>query len=203
MPYTSVKHFLDIIIALFAFILALPLFLAITMVLSFINAGRPFFFQPRPGKNGKIFKIVKFKTMTDKRNTQGKLLPDWQRTTTFGQLLRKLSLDEIPQLLNVINGDMSLVGPRPLLISYLERYNNEQKKRHLVKPGITGWAQVNGRNAISWDQKFTLDVWYVKHQSFFLDLKILWLTVLKVIKKEGVSASETINMTEFMGNKRP
>lgn len=182
------------------FIIALPVFILITITLFYINNGKPFFYQQRPGKDEKIFSIIKFKTMADKKDENKNLLPDWQRTTKFGKTLRKLSLDEIPQLLNVIKGDMSLVGPRPLLVSYLTRYNTEQKKRHLVKPGITGWAQVNGRNAIGWSKKFELDIWYVSHMSFIIDLKILWLTVKKVIKTEGVSASSKENMKEFMGN---
>lgn len=200
MVYDVVKRFFDFFIALLAFVLVLPIFSGITIVLFFINNGKPFFYQQRPGKNEKIFQIIKFKTMTDKKDAYNKLLPDWQRTTKFGQILRKLSLDEIPQLLNVIKGDMSLVGPRPLLVSYLSRYNDEQKKRHLVQPGITGWAQVNGRNAIGWPKKFELDIWYVHHRSFIIDVKILWLTVQKVIKTEGVSASTEENMKEFMGN---
>ncbi|WP_437372001.1 sugar transferase [Maribacter litoralis] len=201
MVYPFIKRFFDFSISILIFIIALPIFILITITLYFNNNGQPFFYQQRPGKDEKIFSIIKFKTMTDKKDENQNLLPDWQRTTKFGKTLRKLSLDEIPQLLNVIKGDMSLVGPRPLLVSYLTRYNLEQKKRHLVKPGITGWAQVNGRNAIGWSKKFELDIWYVSNMSFIIDLKILWLTVKKVIKTEGVSASSKENMKEFMGNK--
>jgi len=200
MVYPFIKRFFDFSISILIFIIALPVFILITITLFYINNGKPFFYQQRPGKDEKIFSIIKFKTMADKKDENKNLLPDWQRTTKFGKTLRKLSLDEIPQLLNVIKGDMSLVGPRPLLVSYLTRYNTEQKKRHLVKPGITGWAQVNGRNAIGWSKKFELDIWYVSHMSFIIDLKILWLTVKKVIKTEGVSASSKENMKEFMGN---
>jgi lipopolysaccharide/colanic/teichoic acid biosynthesis glycosyltransferase len=154
------------------------------------NNGKPFFFQLRTGKNGKIFKIVKFKTMNDKKDKEGNLLSDAERLTRVGSFVRKTSLDEIPQLLNVIIGDMSLIGPRPLLPSYLEIYSDFENRRHEVKPGITGWAQVNGRNTISWDQKFEYDVWYVNHLSFILDLKILFMTIKKVLIREGISNNE-------------
>ena len=157
-------------------------------------------FNPGQVKIGRIFKILKFKTMNDKKDAQGNLLSDHQRTTKIGQFIRNSSLDEIPQLINVLKGDMSIVGPRPLLVAYLPLYNEEQAKRHLVKPGITGWAQVNGRNAISWDEKFRFDVWYVENQNFWFDLKILWKTVLKVFKSEGISASEEVTMEMFTGN---
>jgi lipopolysaccharide/colanic/teichoic acid biosynthesis glycosyltransferase len=170
------------------------------MLLIIINKGTPFFFQTRPGKNEKLFKIIKFKTMTDARDAKGELLPDKERITWIGNIIRKTSLDEIPQLLNVIKGDMALVGPRPLLPEYLPLYDEEQKKRHLVKPGITGWAQVNGRNAISWKEKFKYDVWYVENQSFLLDVKILFLTVKKVFKSEGISAANSVTMEKFRGN---
>jgi lipopolysaccharide/colanic/teichoic acid biosynthesis glycosyltransferase len=180
------KFILDFLIALLAFIIFLPIFVIVTILLFVSNKGKPFFFQKRPGKNEKIFGIIKFKSMNDNVDENGNLLPNEERITKVGKFIRKTSLDEIPQLLNVIKGDMSLVGPRPLKIDYLEIYNPEQKKRHNVKPGITGWAQVNGRNAISHTEKFELDVWYVKNISFLLDLKILYMTVLKVIKKDGI-----------------
>lgn len=181
------------------FILLLPLFLLVTLCLYLANQGKPFFFQPRPGKDEKIFKVIKFKTMNDKVDLQGNLLPDADRLTAVGSFVRKTSLDEIPQLLNVIKGDMSLVGPRPLLVEYLPLYNAVQQRRHKVRPGITGWAQVNGRNAISWERKFELDVWYVDHLSFTLDIKILWLTVMKVFKREGISQEGQVTMEKFKG----
>jgi len=168
--------------------------------LSIANSGSAFFVQKRPGKNEEIFEIIKFKSMNDKKNSDGQLLPDGDRITKIGQFVRKTSLDEIPQLLNVLKGDMSLIGPRPLLISYLPLYSKEQKKRHLVRPGITGWAQVNGRNAISWQKKFEFDVWYVNNQSFTLDLKVLWLTFLKVVKRDGISSDTSATMEIFTGN---
>jgi lipopolysaccharide/colanic/teichoic acid biosynthesis glycosyltransferase len=164
-----------------------------------VNKGNAFFIQERPGKNGKIFKIIKFKTMTDAKDSDGKLLPDAERLTKFGAFVRKTSLDEIPQLLNVLKGDMSLIGPRPLLTQYLHLYNDFQNRRHEVKPGISGWAQVNGRNAISWDKKFELDVYYVKHLSFLLDLKILFLTLKKVIISEGINSGDATTMEPFEG----
>lgn len=170
------------------------------MALFLVNDGKPFFFQSRPGKGGKIFKIIKFKTMNDRKDSNGDLLPDSKRLTKIGALVRKTSLDELPQLLNVLIGDMSLVGPRPLLIEYLPLYNFEQGRRHNVRPGITGWAQVNGRNAISWNEKFNLDVWYVDNLSFNLDLKILLLTFKKVFKSEGINASANVTMEKFTGN---
>lgn len=195
-----IKGFLDFTAAFIGLILLSPLFILITLFLYFANQGHPFFIQARPGKNGAIFHIVKFKTMNDKKDKDGKLLPDAYRLTTIGALVRKTSLDEIPQLLNVLKGDMSLIGPRPLLTHYLHLYNDFQNRRHEVKPGITGWAQVNGRNAISWDKKFELDVWYVDHLSFGLDLKILFKTVLKVVKKEGINAADAATIEPFNGN---
>lgn len=168
--------------------------------LTLANQGKPFFFQVRPGKNAKLFKIIKFKTMNDRNDSNGNLLPDDVRLTKIGNFVRKTSLDEIPQLLNVLKGDMSLIGPRPLLPEYLPLYSAEQNKRHLVRPGITGWAQVNGRNAISWEQKFKLDFWYVENVSFLLDLKILWLTLKKVLVKEGISSATSATMEKFTGN---
>lgn len=194
------KHILDFVLAFSGLLLISPVFLLITVFLFIANNGKPFFFQTRPGKDGKLFKVIKFKTMNDKRDAGGDLLPDTERLTRVGGFVRKTSLDELPQLINVIKGDMSLIGPRPLLIQYLPLYSEEQARRHEILPGITGWAQVNGRNAISWQQKFTYDVWYVDHVSFRLDVKILWMTVMKVLKSEGVNASETITMEFFKGN---
>ncbi|WP_141675615.1 sugar transferase [Formosa haliotis] len=177
------KPFLDFIIALTSFIILFPIFITVALILSWINHGSPFFFQPRPGKDGKVFKIIKFKSMTDEKDEKGDLLPESKRLTKAGIFVRKYSLDEIPQLLNVIKGDMSLIGPRPLLVRYLPLYNDVQKHRHDIKPGITGWAQINGRNTLSWEQKFEYDIWYVNNLSFLLDIKILFLTVYKVFKK--------------------
>jgi len=194
------KRLFDFIAAFIGFFLLSPIFLIITILLFFANSGKPFFFQTRPGKNEELFRIVKFKTMNDKKDINGNLLSDEQRITRVGHLVRQTSLDEIPQLLNVLKGDMSLIGPRPLLVSYLPLYNTRQRKRHLVRPGITGWAQVNGRNAISWNQKFEYDVWYVENRSFSLDFKILWLTILKVIKRDGISSDTSATMEFFKGN---
>lgn len=197
---TITKPFLDHLCAAIALLLLSPVFLLITLALTIANNGKPFFIQARPGKNGRIFNIVKFKTMTDARDAQGNLLPDAERLTGVGKFVRKTSLDELPQLINVVKGDMSFVGPRPLLPEYLPLYNEEQRKRHDVKPGITGWAQVNGRNAISWEQKFALDVWYVTHQTFSLDLKILFLTVKKVFVSEGINTQGQATTERFKGN---
>lgn len=194
------KRFFDGVVSLLMILVLLPLLLLLTFLLSLSNNGQPFFIQARPGKSGRIFNIIKFKTMTDKKDAQGNLLPDAERLTAIGKLVRKTSLDELPQLLNVLKGDMSFVGPRPLLPEYLPLYNEEQRKRHDVKPGITGWAQVNGRNAISWEQKFALDVWYVQHQSFVLDLKILFLTVKKVFVSEGINTQGQATTERFKGN---
>lgn len=193
------KRLLDFLLSGLGFIFLFPLFFTVAIVLFFLNNGKVFFFQPRPGENEKIFKVIKFKSMTDKKDANGELLPFHLRVTKFGNFIRKYSLDEIPQLLNVLKNDMSLVGPRPLLVEYLPLYNSFQKQRHLAKPGITGWAQVNGRNAISWEQKFELDVWYVENRSFKTDLKIILLTVKKVFFKEGVNNSDNLNMTTFTG----
>src|SRR5690606_14258972 len=194
------KRLLDFVAALVGFIVLLPLFLVVTLCLFIANQGKPFFFQPRPGKDGKIFRVIKFKTMNDKKGSDGELLSDAERLTPVGGFVRKTSLDEIPQLLNVIKGDMSLVGPRPLLVEYLPLYNAVQQRRHEVRPGITGWAQVNGRNAISWERKFELDVWYVDHLSFALDMKLLWMTVMKVFKREGISQEGQVTMEKFKGS---
>lgn len=193
------KRAIDLVLSIIGFMLLSPIFITICILLYFANDGHPFFFQARPGKNEKIFKIAKFKTMNDKKDSEGNLLPDYLRITKTGNFIRKTSLDEIPQLLNVIKGDMSVVGPRPLLIAYLPLYNKEQAKRHNVRPGITGWAQVNGRNAISWEQKFEYDVWYVNHVSFKVDVNIIFKTISKVFKREGISASENVTMERFTG----
>lgn len=194
------KRTIDLIGACVGLLLLSPIFLIVTLGLFIANNGKPFFFQLRPGKNGKIFRIVKFKTMNDKKDTNGNLLPDAARLTNIGNFVRKTSLDELPQLLNVLKGEMSLIGPRPLLPEYLPLYSNTQNRRHEVKPGITGWAQVNGRNAISWSQKFDYDVWYVDHLSFLLDLKIIVLTIKKVLVREDISSTTSVTMEKFNGN---
>lgn len=194
------KKTIDFIFALLVLIFFSPIFILVTIGLFFANQGKPFFFQLRPGKNGQLFKIIKFKTMNDKKDNNGNLLSDAERLTKIGAFLRKASLDEVPQLLNVLKGDMSLIGPRPLLPEYLTLYNEFQKRRHEVKPGITGWAQVNGRNAISWEQKFEYDVWYVDNLSFLLDIKIVLLTIKKVFKSEGVTAENSVSANAFKGN---
>ncbi|WP_034920987.1 sugar transferase [Gillisia sp. CAL575] len=194
------KPFSDFIIAFVALLMLSPLLLIATILLFLANKGNPFFVQKRPGKNGEIFKIVKFKTMTDEKGSNGILLPDSQRLTSIGKFIRKTSLDEIPQLWNVLIGDMSIVGPRPLLPKYLSIYTPYQYKRHDLKPGITGWAQVNGRNAISWTQKFEYDVWYVQNVSFFLDIQILFKTVQKVLVSEGINAENMATTEPFNGN---
>ena len=194
-----VKPILDFILALVGFILLLPVFLCITILLFFANQGKPFFIQRRPGFNGVIFSIIKFKTMNDRKDKKGNLLSDAERLTAVGRFVRKTSLDEIPQLLNVLKGDMSLVGPRPLLTQYMHLYSPYQNRRHEVKPGITGWAQINGRNAIDWETKFELDVFYVEHISFGLDLKILLKTVKKILIKEGINAQNSATIEPFSG----
>lgn len=195
-----IKRILDILVALMGLLILSPIFILVTIALYFANQGKPFFFQARPGKNERIFKIIKFKSMNDKKDADGNLLPDAERLTKVGSFVRKTSLDEIPQLINVLKGDMSLIGPRPLLVQYLPLYNEEQKRRHDVRPGITGWAQVNGRNAISWQQKFQYDVYYVNHISLKLDLKILLMTVKKVFNKEGISQQGQATTIYFNGN---
>ncbi|WP_236976855.1 sugar transferase [Membranihabitans maritimus] len=197
---TCIKHLIDLILAFSVLIIISPVFVLILFLLFVKNRGKPFFLQQRPGKNEKIFRIIKFKTMNDKKNVNGVLLSDEQRLTTIGRIIRKTSLDELPQLINVLKGDMSLVGPRPLLPEYLALYDEIQKRRHEVRPGITGWAQVNGRNAISWKQKFEFDVWYVDHITFLLDIKILFLTLKKVVVREGISAEGQATMEYFNGN---
>lgn len=197
-----IKRFFDFLIALTALVILSPIIL-ITAVLIRFKLGSPILFtQDRPGLNGNVFKMMKFRSMLDAQDANGNPLPDEQRMTTFGALLRSTSLDELPGLINVLKGDMSLVGPRPLLVEYLPLYNQEQAKRHNVRPGITGWAQVNGRNAISWEDKFKLDVWYVENQSLLLDVKILFLTVKKVFVREGISADGVVTMTRFEGTNK-
>jgi len=194
-----IKPLSDFLISLIGLIIISPLLILITILLALANNGKPFFFQKRPGKSGEIFNIVKFKTMTDAKDNQGNLLPDSSRLTTIGKIVRKTSIDEIPQLFNVLIGDMSIIGPRPLLPEYLELYTVRQNKRHDVKPGITGWAQINGRNAISWTQKFEYDVWYVENMCLSLDLKILFRTVKKVLVSEGVNTENMATTEAFNG----
>ena len=194
------KPLLDFILSLLGLIISSPLFLIVIIALLFANKGKVFFLQNRPGKNGKIFKIIKFRTMNNKRDAHGNLLPDVERLTKIGKLVRKTSLDEIPQLINVLLGNMSLIGPRPLLPEYLPLYNDFQKKRHHIKPGITGWAQINGRNAVEWEKKFMFDVWYVENMSFLLDLQIMFLTLKKVLKLEGVNREGEATNIAFKGN---
>lgn len=195
------KRLLDFIISLSVLLCIWPILLILTIWLHFANKGAgAFFTQERPGKDGKIFRVIKFKTMTDERDKDGNLLPDEYRLTKVGKLVRSTSLDELPQLINVLKGDMALIGPRPLLPEYLPLYSAEQARRHEVRPGITGWAQVNGRNAISWKKKFELDVWYVDHCSFLLDMKIVFMTVKKVIVREGISKEGLATTERFNGN---
>jgi lipopolysaccharide/colanic/teichoic acid biosynthesis glycosyltransferase len=194
------KPFIDWLIALTGLILLSPILFIITIGLLIANRGNPFFIQSRPGKKAKLFNIIKFKTMNDKKDHQGILLKDEIRITQVGKFVRKISLDEIPQLINVLKGEMSIIGPRPLLPEYLSLYNDEQKQRHDVKPGITGWAQVNGRNAISWQQKFNYDIYYVNNLSFLLDIKIIYLTFEKVFKQEGITAENSVSAEVFKGN---
>lgn len=198
--YKVIKRIIDFVLSLLGLIVLTPIFIIVLFLLLYYNNGKPFFFQARPGKNEKIFNIIKFKTMNDKTDQNGELLSVDKRVTKIGLFLRKSSFDEIPQLINVLRGQMSLIGPRPLLIKYLPLYNDFQKKRHNIKPGITGWAQVNGRNAISWNQKFEYDVYYVEKISLLFDLKIFIMTIKKVLLKEGVNSSVNINMKEFKGN---
>lgn len=199
--YLVIKRLIDVIISLFILLCFSPIIIVIFGLLLITNKGYyPLFLQERPGKNNEMFLIIKFKTMNDKIDINGNLFPDEHRLTPIGKLIRRTSLDEILQLVNVIKGDMSLVGPRPLLPEYLRLYNDFQKRRHEVKPGITGWAQVNGRNAITWQQKFKHDVWYVDNLSFLLDIKILLLTIKKVLKREGIGSGTSVTMERFVGN---
>jgi undecaprenyl phosphate N,N'-diacetylbacillosamine 1-phosphate transferase len=194
------KSIIDIIVSFFGLILVSPILLVTSVLLAFQNRGTPFFLQTRPGKHQRAFKIIKFKTMTDERDAEGDLLQDVNRLTNFGKIIRKLSIDELPQLINVLKGDMSLIGPRPLLFKYVPLYTKEQLRRHEVKPGITGWAQVNGRNNISWEKKFKLDIFYIDNLSFIFDIRILWMTFVKVIRREGVNQTINRPMQPFEGS---
>ncbi len=201
MKTSILKRVFDIIFSFLTILLISPIFLLIAIIV-LIKHGWPIFFvQYRPGLNEEIFKIYKFRTMTNKCDKNGDLLSDEDRITRFGKILRSTSLDELPELWNVFNGSMSFVGPRPLLVEYLPLYSKEQAKRHQIRPGITGWAQINGRNAVNWEQKFEMDLWYIKNQSFFLDIKILWMTVKKVITRDGISHNNHVTMDKFRGNK--
>lgn len=195
-----VKAPIDILAALVILIIVSPFLLLIALLLMFVQGGSPFFTQPRVGYRERVFHVVKFRTMNNKRGADGQLLSDAERLTTVGKFVRKTSLDELPQLLNIVSGKMSFIGPRPLLLEYLPLYTTEQRRRHSVKPGISGWAQVNGRNSITWKDKFSYDVWYVDHQSFWLDLRILFITILKVFKAEGISAEGVATVQKFNGH---
>lgn len=200
-PYEKYfKRPIDFCCGLAAVIVFSWLYLILIVLGAIFMRGNPFFTQDRPGKDEKVFKLIKFRTMTDEKDANGNLLPDEIRLTKFGKLLRATSLDELPEAFNILKGDMSVIGPRPLLVRYLERYNAEQKRRHEVRPGLSGWAQVHGRNALSWEDKFALDVWYVDHVSFFLDVKIIFMTVMKVFKREGISSGTSATMEEFVGS---
>ena len=194
------KRIFDLFISFVALLVLSPVFIVTTIGLYIVNNRKPFFFQIRPGRNERIFKVIKFKTMTDEKDEAGNFLPDADRMTKIGKFVRSTSLDELPQLLNVLKGDMSLIGPRPLLVQYLPLYSKEQSRRHSVRPGITGWAQVNGRNAISWQKKFEYDVWYVDNMSLFLDLKIAYLTIKKVFIREGINSESSVTTEAFKGN---
>jgi undecaprenyl phosphate N,N'-diacetylbacillosamine 1-phosphate transferase len=201
--YASViKHLGDKIVAVIALVLLSPIWLFVLLILIITNAGEPFFMQKRPGKDEKVFRLIKFKTMNNKRGVQGELLPDDYRLTRIGRFIRKTSIDELPQLINVLRGEMSLIGPRPLLIEYLPLYNENQRRRHEVRPGITGWAQVNGRNTIGWQKKFEYDVWYVDNLSIWLDLKILGLTIIKVFRGQGINQYGFSTTQKFVGNEQ-
>ena len=193
------KRIFDFILSLTAIIILSPVLLLLTVIGAFLMGGNPFFTQDRPGKDGKVFKLFKFKSMNNKRDERGELLPDEKRLTSYGQFIRNTSLDELPELINILKGDMAIVGPRPLLVRYLTRYNKTQARRHEVRPGLTGLAQVNGRNAISWEEKFRYDVEYVDNLSLMLDIKIILMTVLKVVKRDGISSENSATMEEFMG----
>ncbi|WP_177918539.1 sugar transferase [uncultured Eubacterium sp.] len=199
MIYKYIKRILDIISSLLAIILLSPLLLVLTIMGAVEMKGNPFFTQERPGKNEKIFKLIKFRTMTNAKDKDGNLLSDADRLTKYGKFLRNTSLDELPELFNILKGDMSVIGPRPLLVQYLPRYNEYQHRRHEVKPGLSGWAQVNGRNAISWEEKFEFDVEYVDNYSLSMDIKILFMTILNVLKRDGISSQTSVTMEEFMG----
>lgn len=194
------KRFLDFWISLIVLIIISPILLVVTIWLHFANKGAgAFFFQERPGKDGKIFKVIKYKTMTDERDAEGNLLPDEVRLTKVGKFVRSTSIDELPQLINVLKGDMALIGPRPLLVQYLPLYSPEQARRHEVRPGISGWAQCHGRNAISWTEKFKLDVWYVDHCTLWTDIKVIWITIMKVLKRADISAEGQATVEAFNG----
>jgi len=195
------KPFMDYSIGFLGLLFLLPIFLLLFIFLTIANNGYAFYIQPRPGKNEKIFYIIKFRTMNDKRDKKGNLLPDAMRLTWIGKFIRSISLDEIPQLINVLRGEMSFVGPRPLLTEYLSLYSSEQRKRHLVKPGITGWAQINGRNSATWQERFLLDIWYVNNVSFWLDMRIIFKTIKKVFLREGISQEGQATVEKFKGNK--
>ena len=200
MNYSNIKRLIDVVLSFIGLVLSLPVTIPVTILLFIANSGKPFFVQPRPGKNEKIFRLIKFRTMKGRADEHGNVLPGTEHITSIGRFIRRTSIDELPQLINVLKGDMSLIGPRPLLVSYLPLYNMEQRHRHDVRPGITGWAQVNGRNTISWEEKFKLDVWYVEHISHKLDAKIFLLTIKKVFKREGVDNSAQITMPFFTGS---
>lgn len=196
----TIKRVLDFVLSIIIMLVCLPVMLIVGLII-FLTEGKPiFFFHERPGKDGQPFKLIKFRSMRNARDAEGNLLPDGERITNFGNFIRKTSIDELPEFINVLRGEMSLVGPRPLLMQYVDRYSPQQFRRHEVLPGITGWAQVNGRNAISWNEKFMLDIWYIDHWSVWLDIKILLLTVWKVISGEGISQAGRATMDEFMGN---
>lgn len=196
-----IKPIIDVLASMMILLILSPIFILIIIILSVAFKGSPFFTQIRPGKNARFFKIIKFKTMNNNLDQSGRLLPDKDRLTSLGRFIRSLSLDELPQLINVLKGDMSLIGPRPLMPQYLLLYSHEQAKRHKIKPGITGWAQVNGRNAISWEQKFKYDVWYVNNLSLLIDIKIIFLSVKKIIKKEGIYKEYSIESMEAFNGK--
>lgn len=196
------KRVFDLIVSALVMTVLFPLLLILSVAVRWKLGSPVFFRQQRPGMEGKPFRLFKFRTMTNARGVNGELLPDAQRLTRFGRFLRATSLDELPELLNVLKGDMSLVGPRPLLMQYLNHYTPEQARRHEVKPGITGWAQVNGRNALTWEEKFKLDVWYVDNQSFWLDIKIIFMTIWKILKREGINQQGQATMEEFMGDRQ-
>jgi len=197
----GLKRVIDFILVFIVLVVIWPILLLITIWLHFANKGAgAFFTQERPGKDGRIFRLIKFKSMTDERDAEGKLLPDAKRLTHVGKFVRATSIDELPQLINVLKGDMALIGPRPLLPEYLPLYNEEQARRHEVRPGITGWAQCHGRNAISWTEKFKLDVWYVDHCSLLTDLKIIFITIKSVLKREGISSATSVTMEKFNGH---
>ena len=197
------KRLMDFVLSLCALLAVSPILLVLTVLGAIKMKGNPFFTQQRPGKDEKIFKLIKFRSMTCEKDAQGNLLPDDVRLTRYGKLLRSTSLDELPELLNILKGDMSIVGPRPLLVQYLPRYNSFQRRRHEVRPGLTGYAQVNGRNAISWEEKFQLDVEYVDNITFLGDIKIIWDTAMKVLKRDGISSGTSVTMEEFMGTEEP